>query len=61
MWVCLFGGGIGDVAGWWAGGHQSVTREGHVLVVGFGDRTAAEVVSMFAARALESVSVGDKG
>lgn len=37
MWVCLFGGGIGDVAGWWAGGHQSVTREGHVLVVGFSD------------------------
>lgn len=61
MWVCLFGGGVGDVAGWWAGGHQSMTGEGHVLVVGLGDGTTAEVVGVFPTGAFESVNGEDKG
>ena len=39
--VRLFWCRIGDIARWWATGHESVTGEGHVLIVGLSDRATA--------------------
>ena len=52
--ISLFIRGGGDVTGRRAGRHQGMTREWHVLVIGFRDRSAAEIVGMFATRRFQS-------
>lgn len=52
--ISLFVRGVRDVTGRRAGRHQGMTREWHVLVIGFGDRSAAEIVGVFPTRRFQS-------